>query len=183
MFLNAVGVSGRKAVHHKTRLARSCSHQTTETRWDHARVLRNAKVNDHDSLVALKIRHRVYLDLRHRVVGATSAIENPHADGSRSEIGRDVVGVEGRGAVGVEACTFSVCPFVVRVSASMAVWAGLWDENGEALLLLGLLLVHGLDEFLVVLRYNLKGASKLTIQFKNEERVIQLNWCCWRTAW
>ena len=168
-------MSGREAVHHKTRLARSCSHQTTETRWDHARVLRNAKVNDHDSLVALKIRHRVYLDLRHRVVGATSAIEDPHADGSRSEVGRHVVGVEGRDAVGVEACAFGVRPVVVRVSASMAMWAGLWDENGETLLLFGLLVVHGLDEFLVVLRHSLKRASKLTIQSKNEEKIIQLN--------
>ena len=54
-------------------------------------------------------------------------------------------------------------------------WAGLWDENGETLLLFGLLVVHGLDEFLVVLRHSLKRASKLTIQSKNEEKIIQLN--------
>jgi hypothetical protein len=147
-------------MHHKTRLTGTGSHQTAEARWEKTQVLRNVKVDDHDSLVTLKVRYRVHLNLRHRRVSATSAIEDPHADRSRGEVCRYSVDVEGQGAVCVEAFTLSVGPAVVVVSASMTVGTGLWDEKGDALLLLGLLFVHGLEDFLAVVWYSLQAVSK-----------------------
>jgi hypothetical protein len=152
-------------MHHKTRLAGTGSHQTAEARWDKTQVLRNVKVDDHDSLVTLKVRYRVHLDLRHRGVGTASAIQDPHADGSRSEVGRYGVDVEGKGAICVEAGALSVRPAVVVVGASMTVGTGLWDEKGDALLLLGLLFVHGLEDFLAVVWYSLQAVSKPVRQF------------------
>jgi hypothetical protein len=150
---------------HKTRLARSGSHQTAEARWDKTQILRNVKVDDHDSLVALKVRYRIHLNLRHRGVDAASAIEDPHANGSRSEVGRYSADVEGKGTVRVEAFTLSVSPAVVMVGASMTVGAGFWDKKGDAPLLLGLLFVHGLEDFLAVVGYSLQAVSKPVRQF------------------
>jgi hypothetical protein len=52
----------------------------------------------------------------------------------------------------------------------MAMWAGLWDWKGDALLLLGLLLVHGLEDFLAVLGYSLYNFSKSKMQCNQPKR-------------
>jgi hypothetical protein len=47
----------------------------------------------------------------------------------------------------------------------MTAWAGLWDGKGDALLLLGLLFIHGLEDFLAVVWYSLQAVSKPVRQF------------------
>jgi hypothetical protein len=52
----------------------------------------------------------------------------------------------------------------------MTVWAGLWDGKGDSLLLLGLLLIHGLEDFLAVLGYSLYNFSKSKMQCSQPKR-------------
>lgn len=111
----------------------------------------------------------VHLDLRHGGVGAASTIKDPHADRSRSEVGRHSVDGEGKGAVCVVEVALSIGPAVIVIGASMTVGAGLWDGKGGALLLLGLLFVHGLEDFLAIVGYSLQEVSKSVKYFKASE--------------
>jgi hypothetical protein len=99
------------------------------------------------------------------VLPLPSKIHMPIGAGARYS-----VDVEGKGAVRVEACAFGARPAVVVVHASMTVWAGLWDGKSDALLLLGLLLVHGLEDFLAIFGHSLHDVSKSVNQFRRSNK-------------